>query len=465
MSRRTLASALLALTLPVAGASFVAPAAAVPAEADVGSDTARSEEERPREWKPPKPPQKFNPPAGVTFNRPLGSIEQRDAIRRQINRTVDSTPAGARIQLLSWNIRDDRLVEKLIAAHKRNVTVRVLVAEGNWTKENPNDLMDRLDRTLRMKAKKWSNDQRAKEARSKLRECRSSCRGTRGIAHAKYYLFSHVGPKLEKAYATDVVMHGSANATVVAAERQWNDLHTIKGRRGIYRYFSERFAESEKDKPVRPPYSRAQFKNFTIEFLPWAQRPGDPVLEQLNAIRCTGATGGRGIGGATHIRIGQTAFLDERGLAIATRLKSMWDRGCDIKIVYALMGNKVLKAVRAPTGRGPMPIQQITQDWQGDGVYDRYLHTKFMAVSGVYGNNTAADVVFNGSMNYSSKAMRSDETIGTVYDAKLRRQYAAFVDDLFANPPPGAAPRGRMAVASASTVDIPGPDRWRGIEP
>ena len=418
-----------------------------------------------KEWTPPKPPRRYNPPAGVKLNAPLGTIEEQQVIRRHLNRTIDSTPAGARIGVLSWNIRDDLFVDKLIAAHKRKVTVRVLVAKGNWTEENPNPLMDRLNVALRIKDKRWSNDRRPKSERSKVKACRSSCRGPRGIAHAKYYLFSHVGPKLEKPIATGVVMQGSANATVVATNRQWNDLHTIKGRPAVYKYFNRIFEESERDRPVDPTYSRKVFKGFTAEFLPWGSRAGDPTLQQLNRVKCTGATGGSGVGGRTHIRIAQTAFLDERGELIARRLKTMWDRGCDIRIVYALMGNRVLRIMREPTGRGPVPIQQITQDWDYDGVYDRYLHTKFMTISGVYAGNTSAEVSINGSTNWTAKAMRSDETIGIVYDAAIRRQYADWVDQRYTNPPPGAAPAGRMLAPRAGTVRIPVRDRLYGIKP
>ena len=460
MSRPSRAAALLVALLP-ALAGIVWLGTPVAADAAVAYAAPVLQEEV---WVPPKPPASYDPPTGVKFNYPLGTLDAQRVIRRHINRTIDSTPAGARIEILSWNIRDDVFVDKLIAAHKRMVTVRVLIARGNWSADNPNLMMDRLKRALLADDKPWSNELRPLAERSRARACDSSCRGTSGIAHAKYYLFSHVGPKVTKPIATDIVMHGSANATIVATNRQWNDLHTLKNRANVYRYFSDRFKESEKDTPVVPPYSRADFSGFTIEFLPWGARPGDPTLQQLNAIRCVGATDGTGVNGKTHVRIGQTAFLDDRGLAIAERLKTMWDRGCNVRIVYALMGNKVLAAVRDPSGRGPIPIQQITQDWNNDGVYDRYLHTKVMAISGVYAGDTSAEVAINGSTNWTAKALRSDETLGTVFSARLRSRYADWVDRLFTNPPPGAAPQGRIAV-TPEDVDIPGPDRYHGIEP
>ena len=452
MARRLVLIVLLLLVAPLLSALPLHSASAGPIATAVPVSA--------RAWTPPKPPQRYNPPAGVKLNAPLATVAEQQAIRRHLNRTVDSTPAGARIGILSWNIRDDLFVDKLIAAHKRMVTVRVLVAKGNWTSENPNPLMDRLKKALRTKGKRWSNARRPKAERSRVKACRSSCRGPRGIAHAKYYLFSHVGPRLEKPLATGVVMQGSANATLVATNRQWNDLHTVKNRPAVYKYFAQVFKESERDKPVRPTYSRRSFKGLTAEFLPWDGN-GDPTLKQLKRVKCIAPSGRR-----TQVRIAQTAILDARGELIARRLKTMWDRGCDIKIVYALMGNRILKIMREPTGRGPVPIQQITQDWDGDGVYDRYLHTKFMAISGVYGGDTAAEVSINGSTNWTAKALRSDETIGIVHNAAIRRQYANWVDQRYSNPPPGAAPAGRVLVRRAEVAtDIPGPDRYHGIEP
>ena len=75
------------------------------------------------------------------------------------------------------------------------------------------------------------------------------------------------------------------------------------------------------------------------------------MLSVLNQVRCTGATRGTGISGHTKIRIAQTATYGERGLAIAQRLAVMKQRGCNIRIVYAMFGQQALKVLRRrPTG-------------------------------------------------------------------------------------------------------------------
>ncbi len=157
-------------------------------------------------------------------------------------------------------------------------------------------------------------------------------------------------------------------------------------------------------------------------------------MQVLNDIVCKGATGGTGTKGFTKIRIAQTSMWGDRGITIAKRLATMWNRGCDIKMVYAVLGNEVLSQLRRAS-RGGVPIRQIAQDPNRDGIYDRYLHMKNMAVSGVYAGVTNANVSWNGSANWTSVALASDEVVARIYSPKVRRQYARWVDYLFAHPP------------------------------
>jgi phosphatidylserine/phosphatidylglycerophosphate/cardiolipin synthase-like enzyme len=127
----------------------------------------------------------------------------------------------------------------------------------------------------------------------------------------------------------------------------------------------------------------------------------------------------------------------ERGLNIANKLRDLWERGCDIKIVYAVFGNNVLKILRH-TSRGSVPFHQIASDNNQDGIYDRYLHMKNMSISGNFDGDTNAEVVWNGSANYTSVALASDEIVMRIYNSKLRKQYADWIDYLYNHQPPGA---------------------------
>lgn len=440
----------VALLVPTSGVPAATAATATGPTTTVGTELAAGSALAPRA------PQRYTPPPGVKLNNPL-STRTRRVILTHLIKSINWTPRGEKIRILSWNIRSPAFVSALIRAHERGVSVRVLISEGNANAENPNPGFNRLKRAL-------AKGSRAREDHMSSwgRRCDRSCRGRGGIPHTKLYLFSKVGD------AHNVVMYGSANATDVAVRNQWNDLFTIVDRRGLYRNVRDIFLEMARDEVAdRPVYREFTHHNVTLGFLPWAggTAQGDPVLNELNKIRCTGAEAGSGRDGRTVVRIGQTAILDARGARIAERLKTMWNRGCDIRIVYGLMGREVLRIVRQPSGRGAIPIQQVAQDWQYDGIYDRYLHMKTMTVSGVYDGDRSAEVTFNGSANWTGLTLKSDDVVGRLFGERVRTRYSRWFDHLFRNPPPQAsvlpavAAGGEAAQLSASV----GP-RFHGIE-
>jgi hypothetical protein len=114
----------------------------------------------------------------------------------------------------------------------------------------------------------------------------------------------------------------------------------------------------------------------------------------------------------------------------------MMNRGCNIRVVYAMMGTAIWKYLKSSSNGRPVPMAHVVQDWNMDGIYDRYLHMKVMAVSGVYGTNRTANFVWNGSSNWTTKSLRSDEELMRVSGPGYRRAYARWIDHLFLNPPP-----------------------------
>ncbi|GEP36317.1 hypothetical protein NSZ01_40850 [Nocardioides szechwanensis] len=374
----------------------------------------------------PKPaPDKYTPPAGPKFNNPLAGKEARGRIRRHLLRTINSVPGREQIRIASWNVKSTDIQNALIRAHERGVSVRVIIDRGNAGPAKPNPGFDRMARKLGEGQKS-----RMPSQKSFTRKCVSSCRYYSGIAHTKFFLFSKAGK------AHNVVIYGSNNATDLAAHSQWNDMFTIKGRGNIYQEFLHIFDQMRRDQPIKQAYETYAHGSTTSYFYPYkGQGTGDdPLLRDLNDIRCKGATGGTGTNGRTKIRIAQTSMHGERGKQIANRLRDMYENGCDIKIVYAVFGNQVLSILRH-TSRGKMPIRQIAQDFDLDGVYDKYLHMKNMAVSGVYKGRTDANVTWNGSANWTGVALASDEIVMRIIGPRIRAQYANWVDYLYANPP------------------------------
>lgn len=403
----------------------------------VGASTQRADAEPQRTER--RAPDTYTPPAGAKFNNPLAGQRKKAIIVRHILRSLNSVTAGSTVRIASWNIKSARLVDATVRAHRRGAGVRVIMARSVAERQVKGGSFDRLKRKL-----SEGNKNRPKQLRSWARTCKASCRGFGGIAHTKMYLFSRVGT------ARDVVMVSSANMTEVAATNQWNDIFTVTGQEGLRDKFYGIFDEMGKDQHAPPPYRRFDGgKNLRAFIYPYRGKRaiGDPVVRELKKVRCNGATDGTGSNGRTVVRVAQTAILGERGKRIADRLREMDRRGCQIKIIYAVSDNGVRSRLAG------IPVRQYIQDTDGDGVYDRYLHMKSMTVNGVYNGDTSARVVWNGSANWSPKALDSDEAGFRVARGKLQRRYSGWINRLFKNPPPSRTSRTQSAPSARVTQD------------
>ncbi|MEZ5160175.1 MAG: phospholipase D-like domain-containing protein [Marmoricola sp.] len=174
------------------------------------------------------------PAPGPLANNPMTKKNKRVVIRK-INNAIDATVPGSDIYIASWNmLREWGAVNKLLRAQKRGVRVLLIAAKENSStgrqkgKRMTNKYFTRLSRGL---AK--GNRFVAPERRSGTKLCAHSCRGTTGIAHTKFYLFSQAGA------ATNVVMYGSANLTDLAATNQWNDIFTVVGNPEMYSFIGQ----------------------------------------------------------------------------------------------------------------------------------------------------------------------------------------------------------------------------------
>ncbi|MDN4172738.1 phospholipase D-like domain-containing protein [Nocardioides sp. SOB77] len=390
---------------------------------------------------------RYTPAAGVRTNDPLGDRAARRAVIGHVIKSIDAVPRKGQIRIASWNVRSDDVVDALIRAHaKRKVGVKVVMDRLNANPENPNRGVNRLQRALEK-----GNASRKPYLRSGLRKCVSACRGRGGIAHSKFFLFSQAGK------ARWVVMNGSFNATDLAAYGQWNDMYTVVGRKPVYQELRTVFAQMWQDDNVKQGYRQRSFgRGLTTMVYPWRGRgtKGDPVLREMSRISCTGAR--NTASGRTKVRISMTSWHGERGKKIAWAVRRKQNAGCNVKIVYAVAGNEVLRILRRE-GPRPVPLRQITQDFNGDGVYDRYLHTKVLTVRGRYGADRRATMTLNGSANWSPAALPSDEVLIRLQGKGPLQRYNRFVERLFDNPPPRgrAAARGTSARSGAAPVVLP----------
>ena len=371
-------------------------------------------------------PDHFNPPKGPTFNNPFGGNAARYRINTKLIRTINSVKAGHKIRIASWNYRSPGISSALIRAHQRGVSVRVIMDYGNWNPDIPNAIARRAHEAF-----SHGNKHRRGDMTSWLKRCRGACRGNHGIAHTKFYAFDKVN---DTKY---VEMYGSANATLLAATIQWNDIYTLTKSRSRYQEFIRVFNQMKRDRAVKQGYLHYGHGAMQLGFYPFTGRhtKRDPVLSVLNNVRCTGATRGTGVRGHTKIRIAQTATYGNRGLAIAHRLASMKKRGCNIRLVYAMFGRQALQVMRHDAGPGGVPMTHLAYDADCNGIYDKYVHMKSMTVSGVYGSNHHARITWNGSANWTPVSLSSDEVVGRLQRGDVTRTYSNWIDFLFTHVP------------------------------
>ena len=154
----------------------------------------------------PKPKPVWSPGTATTFNYPFSTAAKRNAIRHRVLKAIKYTPRGARIRLATFSYHDAKMTRALIRAHKRGVSVQLLVNRDGERLGRP---YDKLQRALgdRRKPRHGMSPAEVSFARSCLR----SCRGRGGNLHSKIFLFSQVG------HTRWVSMVGSANLTRKAA--------------------------------------------------------------------------------------------------------------------------------------------------------------------------------------------------------------------------------------------------------
>lgn len=399
----------------------------------------------------------FHPAPGATFNDPYNrGPYHATAIRTKAIRSINSAPRGSLIRVAMFNFRSPSYTNALVRAHQRGVQIQFIMFAGNDTKAQGNPDPGILRREFRK-----GNAKLPAAKRSWFRECQGSCRGWGGIVHLKFFTFSQVGTSANS--PKWVVMYGSNNATDVAVHQQWNDWYTFTRQQNIYDDFGKIFTQAARDKGMYSAYRKFSFPDAkpgptTISFYPYtgaqAKKQGDPVLAELNQIRCTGSTV-KGSGGHTRIRIAQDAISQARGLTIAKRLATMKRRGCDIKIVYTLMGGNVKQILSA----AHIPMVHYAYYNVDQGEYTMYLHAKDMTVEGVYGGQTNAFVTFNGTANWTPLPLHSDEIVGEIHDRATTVAYTNWINWLLGHRPgwwptsnSTSGTTGRMMVPDGATV-------------
>jgi hypothetical protein len=371
----------------------------------------------------------YVPRTGLHFNYPLGNKSQVRTNLRHVIRTIDSMPgflqpyrtkapcravSVSRIRISLYSLTDDPVAQALIAAAKRCVSVQVLM--NNHLSSSTDPAWHHLVSKLR------SNVFSRGIARpSFAHRCSFGCLGS-GVLHTKMYLFDSYVPAPHESLnkIVDTVMTGSSNMTQNAAKVQWNDLFTATGNPTLYEQFGAQFDRMKRDDGFRrvPPVATG---NYQTVFWPTLRGP-DPYLTTLRTISCTGARGA-GIGGHSVININMHAWFGSRGLAIAREVRSLYNHGCHVRILYGFMSFGVYRILHAGTG-SRMSVRRTVFSHNGFTAY-LYSHFKNIAVSGNVAGVPDARVSWTGSNNFTNDGTHFDEVMlrissARVYDAYVR---------------------------------------------
>lgn len=358
----------------------------------------------------------YRVPKGVLFNHPF---RKPHVIKTRMKQAIRHVHKGEKIRIMTWNFQANDLTRVLVDAHKRGVSVRLIMSRQLANAQSAGGSYNVLRRALSR-----GDGNRPAELKSWAKTCSHSCRGTSGAMHSKFIVLSQSG-KSEK-----IVMQGSANLTSAAAINQWNDWYTTVGDDKTWAGYMKVFKQASKDRPVRA----YQFRSGNI--LNWfAPRGGKPdlVMKLLKKVRCDGARDA-GINGHTAIRVASSVFQNDRGLRIARRLRTLQGNGCNIRVVFTLMTNKIRNAIRG------VPTRQLAYDHDGDGAFDDYLHMKSMSISGHVGRKRDARIVFNGSANWSTIGVISDEQGMIIKSDGKERRYGRWISSLYNQAPRGIRP-------------------------
>jgi phosphatidylserine/phosphatidylglycerophosphate/cardiolipin synthase-like enzyme len=296
--------------------------------------------------------------------------------------------------------------DMLINARKRGVKVQ-LVLDGNDARSAMARRMARVfnrdNRPAQPIPERWGRDG------SFVVFCKGSCRGAGPHNnHTKFYSFTRTGS------AANVVMVSSSNLNAGGAVRGWNDLWIAKGRPRMTAQYADIHREMSRDAPAGNRYRQLADGGLISRFYP-KPKGGDPVMMDLNKVRCRGVAGGAGRDGRTAINVDMFAWNGDRGMNIARKLIRLDRDGCHVSIIYGAPSKQVRLLLSASARRGGVKLWDSRFDRNRDGVYDIRTHGKYMLINGHYGSDRSAWRVHTGSQNWGRGTLRGgDENTLTV---------------------------------------------------
>lgn len=313
---------------------------------------------------------------------------RRHVIADRLVALIDATPAGEKIDVVTYYVESDRLADALRVAVTRGVAVHLILAGDPLSRRMK--IGRSLVRFLRHHPGDGSWAQRS----------RGSARGGDGLMHQKTWRFSRSG---EKRW---VVVTGSYNASRRSDAFGYSHMLQAAGDRAIYARFASIFREQHRQRGLAKPLVQARGKGWSAYFMPMnrAQASGDPVVARLDAIPAAAST---------RIKIEMYSMWGPRGIWIQRRLSEMARHGARVTL---LAGPWVAPGIQDDLRRSGARVESACF---ADGTYS---HAKEMAATWKV-RGSRVWWTWAGSDNWTSGGTRDDEA---VLGLQGKRLYAAY---------------------------------------
>lgn len=336
----------------------------------------------------------FAPEQGFTFNDPYGTPAEQYKILKDMNDGLRNAPKGSTVRIAMYSGGVESFNDAVIKAHQRGVNVKIVTSghSASWS------YWPKIKKALGSDTK----------SRSFAISCPVACFSTKAgtYQHSKFLTFSQTGT------AKQVVMVSSANQTSAQAEQGWNNMYTIVGNEGQYRAFYRYFDAMSASASINDNvdyYRRATSGPFTATLSPSQSYRTHPYIQILDNVKCQ-AKGSYGYKGRTTIRLAMSIWNPSQQ-KVADKLVTLANQGCRVQVLGSARGmsDGIKKALSKKT-KVPIELRTASDDVNGDGTYDKYVHDKALAISGGYGR-TQIKAVWTGSFNLSRNAFRYNNDV------------------------------------------------------
>ncbi|MBO2452212.1 hypothetical protein J4573_34340 [Actinomadura barringtoniae] len=351
-------------------------------------------------------------PQGPHFNKPSGNLQQQGSIDLYIKKLIAHSAKGSEIDLSLFRLNTEGMAKALVAAKRRGVKVRLVLDYGAAFK-HPN-VLAYIKRNLGTDKRKASWVDMCPKDRGCIAPAVPGKTGEYGAKnHNKFYLFTHTYD------SRNVLVQTSGNATG-GMYAQWNDSITLTDRK-LYDAYRGYFYALSKHKANGNYFREVRSGTSKVSFFPKAT--GDPIVYDLNKVRCTGGT-----------RIRLSSGIFDRA-EVAKKLSDLDAAGCEVQVVSGSIGVPARKELSRGGPHGGADVRFFDNQVAS-------AHSKYLLIDGYY-DGRRRKVVMTGSHSYTNAALRhNDEAMVTLENATVHDAYVRNFNQVF-----GLA-KGRLHITS-----------------